>query len=156
MLTFYLFSGGTKNFEVKQTADGDKTSTTIVLMDENSILDATEDLLSEAVTESGIELPNITTTLNEELEYEEIANEILNSEFETNPKVIKKRLKNDRKIRAEDSAFLKRKNEFEAQIEIHKKDFNDEQNELKELEIELKSKQAKLELIRKEIQKYKS
>ena len=125
-------------------------------MDENPVLDPTEDLLSEAVTESGIELPNLTTTLNEDLEYEEIANEILNSEFETNPKIIKKRLKYDRKIRAEDNAFLKRKNEIEGQIEIHKKDFNDEQNEIKELELELKSKQAKLDLIQKEIQKYKS
>ena len=125
-------------------------------MDENPILDQTEDLLSEIVNESGIGLESRQTTLNEDLEYEEIANEILNTSESQNPKVIKKRLKYDRKYRTENSAFLKRKIEIEAKIENYKKDWNEEQIEIRELERDLKLRNDRLQLIQKEIEKYKT
>ena len=143
------FSGGSKNFEVKQIADDEKTSTTIVLLgNEDHSLDQ-EDLLSELVTEAGIS--NLPTDLKEDAEYDELAIEILNAE---EPKVVKKRLKYDRKLRFEDNTFAKRQKEIEAQIEQFKRSHSEAQNEITELEIRLRSKQAKLDSIQNEIKKY--
>jgi len=141
--------GGSKNFEVKQIADDEKTSTTIVLLgNEDHSLDQ-EDLLSELVTEAGIS--NLPTDLKEDAEYDELAIEILNAE---EPKVVKKRLKYDRKLRFEDNTFAKRQKEIETQIEQFKRSHSEAQNEITELEIRLRSKQAKLDSIQNEIKKY--
>ena len=143
------FSGGSKNFEVKQIADDEKTSTTIVLLgNEDHSLDQ-EDLLSELVTEAGIS--NLPTDLKEDAEYDELAIEILNAE---EPKVVKKKLKYDRKLRFEDNTFAKRQKEIEAQIEQFKRSHSEAQNEITELEIRLRSKQAKLDSIQNEVKKY--
>ena len=142
------FSGGSKNFEVKQIADDEKTSTTIVLLgNEDHSLDQ-EDLLSELVTEAGIS--SLPTDLKEDAEYDELALEILNAE---DPKIAKRRLKYDRKIRLEDNTFAKRQNEMETKIEGLKRTHSEAQNEITELEIRLRSKQAKLDSIQNEIKK---
>ena len=126
-----------------------RTSTTIVLLgNEDHSLDQ-EDLLSELVTEAGIS--NLPTDVKEDAEYDELAIEILNAE---EPKVVKKRLKYDRKLRFEDNTFAKRQKEIEAQIEQFKRSHSEAQNEITELEIRLRSKQAKLDSIQNEIKKY--
>ena len=142
------FSGGSKNFEVKQIADDEKTSTTIVLLgNEDPSLDQ-EDLLSELVTEAGIS--SLPTDLKGDAEYDELALEILNAE---DPKIAKRRLKYDRKMRLEDNTFAKRQNEMETKIEGLKRTHSEAQNEITELEIRLRSKQAKLDSIQNEIKK---
>ena len=145
-----MILGGSKNFEVKQIAEGDKTSTTIVLLGENQILDPDQqDLLSEIVTEAGIATQS---DLKDDAEYEELALEILNAE--TDPKIAKRRLKYDRKMRSEDNAFAKRSHEIEQQIEVLKRSHSEAQNEITELEIRLRSKEAKLTSIKNEIKKF--
>ena len=85
----------------------------------------------------------------EEEYYSNEADEILNSD--TDPKLAKKRLKWENKIRAEDAAFAKKKLEIEHETENYKRKFRQEQFQISQMEIELKSKKTKLETLQTDI-----
>ena len=123
-------------------------------------LTESKDLVSLAIDESGLEqnqnwtLPKIFGgTLSEqqveEAYYSNEAEEILNSD--TDPKLAKKRLKWENKIRAEDAAFSKKKREIEQETENYKRKFRQEQFQITQMEIELKSKKTKMETLQKDI-----
>ena len=127
-------------------------------------LSESKDLVSLAIDESGLEqnqnwtLPRIFGGTNlsvqqvEEEYYSNEAEEILNSD--TDPKLAKKRLKWENKIRAEDAAFSKKKREIEQETENYKRKFQQEQFQITQMEIELKSKKTKLETFQKDIEAF--
>ena len=169
-----------QRFEVNQSQEGDQTNTTIVVVNNDDAfenptatnvtstdvvsnkyaLTESKDLVSLAIDESGLEqnqnwtLPKIFGgTLSEqqveEAYYSNEAEEILNSD--TDPKLAKKRLKWENKIRAEDAAFSKKKREIEQETENYKRKFRQEQFQITQMEIELKSKKSKMETLQKDI-----
>ena len=124
-------------------------------------LTESKDLVSLAIDESGLEqnqnwaLPKICGGTNlseqqvEEAYYSNEAEDILN--FDTDPKLAKKRLKWENKIRAEDAAFSKKKREIEQETENYKRKFRQEQFQITQMEIELKSKKSKMETLQRDI-----
>ena len=162
-----------QRFEVNQSQEGDQTNTTIVVVNneefENSTTNNTDasnkytlteskDLVSLAIDESGLEqnwtLPklfgtNLSDQQVEEEYYSNEADEILNSD--TDPKLAKKKLKWENKIRAEDAAFAKKKLEIEHETENYKRKFRQEQSQITRMGMELKSKKTRLETLQKDI-----
>lgn len=146
-------AGTNHQFEVQQIDEGDKTSTTIVLLDQDSETQQEEksnDLITLALTQSGIE--DASSTLEDDLEYDELASEILYGD--TEPRLIKKRLKWDKKFRAQAATFERAKKNIEVQIESYKRDHNDAQKDIMELERIVNHNMAELKNLQKEITTY--
>jgi hypothetical protein len=136
----------TQNFQVNQVEDGDGTSTTIVLLDDKTNPQS-EDLISLALTESGLEVQRDDT--DHDLEDEELAYEILNEHDD--PKLVRKRLKWEKKIRTEDSAFFKKRTQVERLIGEHKTTFDHRQKDIAQLEFEVRRKESQLSEIMKSL-----
>ncbi len=153
--------GSNQHFRVEQIDEGDKTSTTIVLLNANAVEEQhqvqeqrsekdTENLIELALTQSGIQ----DQAQEDEAEYEELANEILRADKDT--RIVKKRLKWNKKIHVEESHFNKSKMQREMQIEMHKRDFADHNQDIWTLENTLHNKEKSLKKILSEIATLKS
>ena len=143
--------------------DGDKTSTTIVLLDEQDQeqSEPKNDFITLALNESGVQdgiegkrSEGTAASSSGDLDYEELANEILNGEKD--PKIVKKRLKWDRKFRVEEANFSKRKRELDELIEAYKREYDEAQIDIIELEQTFRSKMRKLTDLKNSISAYNS
>lgn len=151
--------GTSQQFQIQQTEVGDKTETIVLLDsvvdDSSSKSNYNNDLVSLALTESGIQEGGTSNIQDEDLDFLQLADEILAAE-QGDPAYAKKKLKCDRKFRVEESNFETRKKDIEVQIETYKRDYNDMQIEICSLETLVKSKTQKLDELRKEIKSHKT
>lgn len=144
-------AGTNHQFEVQQIDDGEKTSTTIVLLDQDEPQEKSDsDLITLALTQSGIQ--DASSTLEDDLEYDELASEILYGD--TEPRLLKKRLKWDKKFRAQAATFERAKKNVELQTETYKRDHNDAQKDIMELERLVNHNMAELKELQKQIDTY--
>ena len=144
--------GTEQQFQVQQINEGDQTSTTIVLLEPEAGREAESksDLISLALTQSGIE---DASSLHDNGEYEALADEILYGD--SDPGLVKKKLKWNRKFRVEETNFERSKKTLESKIEAYKRDYDEGQRDIYELERLVRAKCAKLEEATKELAKYK-